>query len=369
MKHKFLIMAGGTGGHVFPALAVAHELIGRGHEVEWLGTARGIESRLIPETGIVLNIIPIEGIRGRGIFGLIKAPLLIAKAVMLSRKIIREKNINAVIGFGGFASGPGALAARTLNKPVITHEQNAIAGTTNKLSSRFASRILMAFAGAYKNLKTASVAQVVGNPVRQEIINLPAPSERVGAHSATTLRLLVVGGSLGALAINRLVPQAIAALDSQYSVSIVHQTGKDHFELTRELYREHKVDAEVKPFIADMASAYLQCDLVICRAGALTVSELMAAGIGAILIPLPHAIDDHQTANAKILEAAGAGILLPQSDLDAQKLATMIQQQFFINSAKVNQPRLIAMGEAARSLSIPQSAQLVADACEEAARG
>lgn len=369
MKHKFLIMAGGTGGHVFPALAVARELIARGHDIEWLGTDRGIESRLVPEAGILLHKIPIEGVRGRGLIGLLKAPFLIVKAVLASRGIIKNSGVDAVIGFGGFASGPGALAAKLLGKPVITHEQNAIAGTTNKLSARFATKILMAFDGAYSKPEFASRAQIVGNPVRREIIDVLPPKQRVTVRETQALRLLVVGGSLGALALNRLIPHAIAKLNDHCVVKVLHQTGQAHHDATRTLYQELGVEAEVVPFITDMARAYTQCDLVICRAGALTVSELMAVGIGAVLIPLPNAIDDHQTANAKILENAGAGIVMAQSELTAEQLAHLLQQHFFINSAEVNQSKLIAMGEAARALAIPQSAQLVANACEEAARG
>lgn len=371
MAKTFLVMAGGTGGHVFPALAVARELMSRGHQVQWLGTARGIEAQLVPAAGIPLNIIPIEGVRGRGILGLVKAPLLIVKAVLMARAIIRTQKIDGVIGFGGFASGPGALAAWTLGKPVVTHEQNAVAGTTNRLSANFAKKILVAFEGAYKKPGLSARAQVVGNPVRAEICQLPAPEARVTSHSPRELRLLVLGGSLGAQAINQLIPEALALIDSDCALRVRHQTGRQHGETTDNLYRARAPGkaVAVEPFIADMAEAYAWADLVICRAGALTVSELMAAGVGALLIPLPHAIDDHQTANAMILQRAGAGQVLAQSEITKESLARLIQQQFFTHAKGVNQAALIAMGEAARRLAVVQSAQLVADACEEILSG
>lgn len=375
-QKNILVMAGGTGGHVFPALAVANELMARGHNVQWLGTAKGIESHIIPAANIPLHIIPIEGVRGRGMAGLLKAPWLILKAMLAAKKIIKAQSIDAVIGFGGFASGPGGLAAWLSRKPLVIHEQNAIAGTTNKLSSRFATKVLAAFPRAFEKANGSAElvrrVQLVGNPVRQEIIELPDAVKRISGHRDDCLRILVLGGSLGALAINRLMPSVAALLQQKnLPVEIMHQAGKQHVEITQQAYISAGVSFSVNvvPFIADMASSYAWADIVICRAGALTVSELMAAGCGALLIPLPNAIDDHQMANGNILVNAGAGQVYRQKELTALILANDIEKLFFVDANRVNQAQLIAMGEAARALSIPQSAQLVADACEEVTRG
>lgn len=358
-----MIMAGGTGGHVFPALAVAEVLRKRGAHVEWLGTPRGIENSLVPAANIELHHISVEGVRGRGLLGLVKAPFLIILAVLQAISIFRKVKPDMVLGFGGFASGPGGVAAKLLSKPLVIHEQNAIAGTTNGLLSKIATRVLSAFDGAFS---AANInAQVVGNPVREAIVNLPEPLERYDERAAKkeALHLLVLGGSLGAKAINDLVPQALAKLPAHERPIVRHQAGKNHLEATIANYMQHQVNAKVDAFVDDMAAAYAWADIVICRAGALTVSELAAAGVAALLIPLPTAIDDHQTHNAGILTRVGAGIAIAQQQLTAEKLAVLLIDQLH------ERANLKRMATNARSLALPQAAETVATICVEVARG
>lgn len=361
---QVLVMAGGTGGHVFPALAVADELRARGALINWLGTARGIETRLVPAANIPLHFISVEGVRGRGVAGLLKAPFLIIYAVLQSLQIMRRIKPDVVIGFGGFASGPGGLAAVLSGIPLVIHEQNAVAGTTNRLLAKIARRILAAFPDAFIGRSEPDV-QVVGNPVRQQIQQLASPSVRYQTRidQQLPLRLLVVGGSLGAKAINELVPEAVSHLPLNVRPQIWHQTGKIHAEATTALYMKHQVNAKVDAFIDDMAAAYAWADLVICRAGALTVSELMMTGVASILIPLPSAIDDHQTFNAKNLTDVGAGIALVQKDLTAAKLAALLLTEL------ADRNHLKSMAEKAQQLAKPNSACDVANVCEEVARG
>jgi UDP-N-acetylglucosamine--N-acetylmuramyl-(pentapeptide) pyrophosphoryl-undecaprenol N-acetylglucosamine transferase len=320
-----LIMAGGTGGHVFPALAVAEHLRARGIQVNWLGTAKGIETNLVPKAGFTLHLIRVEGVRGRGLIGLLKAPFLIINAIFQALAVIRKTQVDVVLGFGGFASGPGGVAAKIAGKPLLIHEQNAVAGTTNRILSHLSARVLSAFDGAFKNAKTLGV-EVVGNPVRSAIYQLVPVTERYNTRTQQQLplRLLVLGGSLGAKAINELVPNAIAGMDVAARPEIWHQSGMMHQETTSALYKHHQLNARVDAFIEDMAGAYGWADMIICRAGALTVSELMAAGVSAALIPLPSAIDDHQTWNARVLTRAGAAVALVQRELTAEKLTTQL---------------------------------------------
>lgn len=357
-----LIMAGGTGGHVFPALAVAEELRARGANLNWLGTGRGIENRLVPAADIPLHLIKVEGVRGRGIIGLVKAPFLIIYALLQALSVIRQVKPTVVLGFGGFASGPGGLAAKLSGVPLVIHEQNAVAGTTNRLLAKIATKVLAAFPNAFRG---AVDEQVIGNPVRNQIKHLDGPSDRyVGREQQKLpLQLLVVGGSLGAKAINDLIPQALAELPLESRPTIWHQSGRGHVEATTALYMQHQVNAKVTEFIDDMAAAYAWADLVICRAGALTVSELMMAGVASVLIPLPSAIDDHQTFNAKNLSDAGAGIALVQKDLTAAKLAALLLTEL------ANRNYLMLMAEKAQQLAKPAAAAQVADICEEVARG
>jgi len=357
-----LIMAGGTGGHVFPALAVADKLRARGATLNWLGTARGIENRLVPAANIELHLIKVEGVRGRGVIGLVKAPFLIIYALLQALSVIRQIKPDVVLGFGGFASGPGGLAAKLSGTPLVIHEQNSVAGTTNRLLAKIANKVLAAFPYAFGD---SGKERVVGNPVREQIKNLAAVQVRYGARAQqhSPLQLLVVGGSLGAKAINDLIPQALAVLPLESRPVVWHQTGRGHVDATTALYMQHQVDAKVAEFIDDIASAYAWADVVICRAGALTVSELMMAGVASILIPLPSAIDDHQTFNAKNLTAAGAGIALVQKDLTAAKLAALLLTEL------ADRHHLMSMAEKAQQLAKPDAAAQVADICEEVAHG
>ncbi|WP_444901092.1 undecaprenyldiphospho-muramoylpentapeptide beta-N-acetylglucosaminyltransferase [Microbulbifer sp. SSSA007] len=348
---KFLVMAGGTGGHVFPALAVAKALHDQGASVEWLGTERGIEARLIPEADIPLHFIRVEGVRGKGKLALLKAPLQIIRAVSQARAVIKKVQPDLVLGFGGFATGPGGVASRVCGVPLIIHEQNAVAGTTNRLLSRIANRVLEAFPSGLPG------AVQVGNPVRSEIASLPEPQLRIGTESP--LRLLVLGGSLGAVAINELVPRAIAQLPISLRPQVVHQSGERHLDLAQEAYRTAGIEAEVVPFISDMAEAYSAADLIICRAGALTVSEIAAAGVGAIMVPFPFAIDDHQTRNGEWLQSAGGAIVVQQNAMDVQALSMLLQE--LLSSPK----KLLEMAEAARRAAKTDATEQVVTACSE----
>lgn len=364
VKNNFsvLIMAGGTGGHVFPALAVAEELRARGAIINWLGTARGIENRLVPSANIQLHLMKVEGVRGRGFLGLLKAPFLIVYALLQALRIIHHVKPDVVLGFGGFASGPGGLAAKLSGRPLVIHEQNAVAGTTNRLLAKIADKVLAAFPRAFGD---AFGELIVGNPVREQIKKLSPVQIRYGARAQQKLplQLLIVGGSLGAKAINELVPQALAELPVDLRPTIWHQTGKGHSDTTNVLYRRYQVNANVVEFIDDMAAAYAWADVVICRAGALTVSELMVAGAASVLIPLPSAIDDHQTFNAKNLTDVGAGIALAQKNLTAAKLAALLLTEL------ADRDHLMSMAEKAQQQAKPFAAVQVADVCEEVARG
>ena len=353
---RVMIMAGGTGGHVFPALAVAAELASRGIAVNWLGTRHGIEAELVPQRGYPIHFLTIEGIRGTGLVRWLKAPFLMVAAIFQAMRIMRLFKPDAVLGLGGFASGPGGIAAWMMRTPLVIHEQNAVAGTTNKLLARFAARILAAFPGVLPN------SEWCGNPVRAEIAALPDPATRI-AQPGRRLRLLVLGGSQGALAINELVPQAVVQLNEDSRPDIRHQCGRLHEEKTHEAYRNSGVTAEIVPFIADMAEAYGWADYVVCRSGALTVSELAAAGVGSLLIPYPHAIDDHQTGNALWLAESGAAEIIQQSEITAEWLAQHLQQVLSNPYLLMQQARL------ARTLAKSSAAQTVANVCEEVCGG
>lgn len=346
-------MAGGTGGHVFPALAVAHCLRERGAELHWLGTSAGIEARLVPAAEIPLHTLNVAGLRGKGLRNRLVGVVGLVRALWQAVATVHRLKPDVVLGFGGYASGPGGVAARLLRKPLVIHEQNAVAGTTNRILARIATRVLEAFPGTL-----SSYAVCTGNPVREDIARLPAPDERgVGQHQP--LRLLVLGGSLGALAINSLVPAALAQLVPDQRPLVRHQCGEKHLETTLQGYRDAGVTAEVQPFVEDMAEAYGWADFVICRAGALTVSELATAGVGALLVPFPAAIDDHQTANARWLADKGAALLVQQQDLDADGLAQTL-------SRLLAEPRQLAdMANRARTLARADATRQVAIACEE----
>jgi len=345
-------MAGGTGGHVFPALAVAQELRDRDVTVTWLGTRRGIEAELVPNHKFPIDYIDVEGVRGRGILKLLKAPFVLIKAIWQSVAVIRNQKPDVVLGLGGFASGPGGVAARLLGLPLVIHEQNAIAGTTNKLLSKMANRVLEAFPGALPQ------GEWVGNPVRKGIAALPVHQQA----SDRPLRLLVLGGSLGALAINQQVPTALALLERSARPQVRHQCGRVNQADTEKAYGAAGVEASVEPFITDMAEAYGWADMVICRAGALTVAELTAAGVGALLIPYPYAIDDHQTKNGEWLVGQDAALLIQQSELTAEKLSALISEW------SGDRDKLQSMAVNARQMAKAGVAESMADVCMEICR-
>ncbi len=317
---RALIMAGGTGGHVIPALSLARGLAQEGVEVAWLGSPRGIENRLVPEAGIPLHRIAVTGLRGNGVAGWLLAPFNLTRAVWQAWRVIRTFDPQLVVGLGGFASGPGGLAAWLARRPLVIHEQNAVAGLTNRALSRLARRVYAAFPQAF-----GARGEVVGNPVRGEIAALGETPRTAEVMRGRRLRLLVVGGSLGAQALNERLPEALAALPETARPEVRHQAGRDKDAATRQGYAGQGVAAEVIPFIDDMAEAYGWADLVVCRAGALTVAELAAAARPALFVPFPFAVDDHQTANARALVEAGAARLLPQSDLTAATLAECLE--------------------------------------------
>ncbi|WP_299976374.1 undecaprenyldiphospho-muramoylpentapeptide beta-N-acetylglucosaminyltransferase [uncultured Pseudoteredinibacter sp.] len=358
--HSYLLMAGGTGGHVIPALTVAKELQQRGAEIQWLGTRKGIEAKLVPAAGIELHYLDVEGVRGKGIASLLKAPFLINKAIAQAAKVIRRVQPNAVLGMGGFASGPGGIAARLAGVPLVIHEQNAVAGTTNCLLAKLAAtRKLQAFPGALKG------AEQTGNPIREEVSELWNDDKRIEARlaSGASPRLLVLGGSLGAMAINEMMPAALKLLSAEQRPQVWHQCGERHLTSCRESYQLANVDARVDAFIEDMAAAYSWADFIVCRAGALTVSEIAAVGVAAVFVPFPHAIDDHQTKNAQWLLDAGAAKVIQQSELDADKLASLLEE--LLSDPEV----LVEMAAKGRALASPNATERVADVCVEAGHG
>lgn len=351
---RLLIMAGGTGGHVFPALATADVLREQGVHVEWLGTEKGIEARVVPAANITLNTIAVTGLRGKGIASFLSAPFNLIRAIWQAHQVIKRVKPDAVLGMGGFASGPGGLAAWLHRIPVVIHEQNALPGMTNRILSRIAKKVLQAFPGAFPKLK---VEHTIGNPVRGPILGLSEPDIRFEDREGP-IRLLVVGGSLGAQAINRLLPEVLSEMPVESRPVVWHQTGRTHFEATTEIYNQRNVEAKVVPFIDQMDEAFAWADLVLCRSGALTVSELAIAGVGSILVPFPYAVDDHQTANAQFLVAADAARLVQQSELSSDRLKTLLNE---LNQRDV----LLAMAKKARSQGQPLAGEKLAVACLE----
>ncbi|MBU2570108.1 MAG: undecaprenyldiphospho-muramoylpentapeptide beta-N-acetylglucosaminyltransferase [Gammaproteobacteria bacterium] len=316
MGARILIMAGGTGGHVFPALAVANYLVEQGWQMSWLGTKNGLESRVVPAHKIDIDWLSVAGVRGKGLFSKIRALLLLIKACGQAWWILRRRKPDVVLGMGGFVAGPGGLMAKLMGIPLVIHEQNRVPGTTNRLLARWANRVLEAFPGSFDKKINALWS---GNPLRKELIGIP---EKKARQPGEALRLLVIGGSQGAQVLNQVVPDAVAAVSG---LNVRHQTGEIMRTQVEQRYQELGVDAEVSAFIEDMAEAYRWADIAVCRAGAMTISELAAAGIPAVLIPLPHAIDDHQNANARYLADVGAAMILPQIDLSPETLAERIK--------------------------------------------
>jgi UDP-N-acetylglucosamine--N-acetylmuramyl-(pentapeptide) pyrophosphoryl-undecaprenol N-acetylglucosamine transferase len=350
-----LIMAGGTGGHVFPALSVARALRERGVTVVWLGTQAGMEARLVPANGFPIEWIRVAGIRGKGVLAWLLAPLRLAQAVVQARAVLRRLRPRAVLGAGGFVSGPGGIAAWLLRIPLLIHEQNAIAGLTNRWLSRLTNQVFEAFPGSFGR-RGARTARCIGNPVRADIAALPPPAERFAEHRGPT-RLLVLGGSQGAQRLNLLMPQALAQLDAAARPIVRHQTGARGHEAARAAYDAAGVAAEILPFIEDMAEAYAWADLAVCRSGALTVTELQAAGLGALLIPFPAAVDDHQTANAQVLVRSGAAEIIQERDLDAGVLSGLIRKLCG------DRARLLVMAETARAGAVTDAASVLAEYC------
>jgi UDP-N-acetylglucosamine--N-acetylmuramyl-(pentapeptide) pyrophosphoryl-undecaprenol N-acetylglucosamine transferase len=382
-----LIMAGGTGGHIFPGLAVADSLRGSGVDVRWLGARGGMECRKVPEWNIPLDVVDISGLRGKGALRWFAMPLKLLRAVYQAFRVLGRHRPSCAISFGGYAAGPGGLAARLRGIPLLVHEQNRIPGMTNRTLARFASRVLQAFPGSWDEKLNPITC---GNPVRRDVVALEAPETRLAGRSGA-IRILLTGGSQGALALNRLVPEAIGLLRESNQFEIRHQAGPRWVEETREAYetagmpcssgfsRDQNenmhvaaeaapadieksgtgIRVEVTEFIEDMAAAYAWADVVVCRAGALTVSEVAAAGVAALFIPFPHAVDDHQTRNAEYLVENGAALLLQESQTDARKLANVL------SSLAEDRARLVDMAMRGRAAAVPDAAARVADLCRE----
>jgi len=348
-----MITTGGTGGHIFPGLAVAAKLVARGWGVFWLGTREGMEAKLVPQHGVAFEGVAFGGIRGKGPRQLVLGPFALARACWQSRRIIRRRAPDVVLGLGGFASFPGALMSVAAAKPLVLHEQNAVAGLANRVLAYGADRILTGFPGAFGGRSSRKSAWV-GNPVRDPFVRIAPPEVRFAERSGP-LALLVVGGSLGAAGLNERVPKALALLRREARPRVVHQAGARHVEALRAAYREAGVDAECVAFIDDIAARYSETDLVVCRGGATTVAELAAVGVAAIVVPLPGAIADEQSANARFLVDAGAAVMVPQHELTPEALAARI--------LACTRPSLLAMAIAARKVARPDAADRVADAC------
>lgn len=353
-QRPVMIMAGGTGGHIFPGLAVAEVLERRGVPVVWLGAAGALETRLVPQRGIRLLELPVRGVRGKGWGTRLRAPWMLLRAVCAAWRALRREQPRSVLALGGYAAGPGGLAAFMRRVPLVVHEQNALPGVTNRVLARRARRVLSGFPDALPR------AERVGNPVRASIAALPPPAQRFAGRVAPA-RLLVLGGSQGARALNLALPGTLAQLPMDQRPEVWHQCGAQGMEAARGAYAEAGVVARIEPFIEDMAHAYAWADLAVCRAGALTLAELAAAGLGALLVPYPYAVDDHQTRNARFLVQAGAARLLPEQALDAATLARVLSELLS------DRARLLDMAEAARGEARTDAAERIADICLEVA--
>lgn len=354
-----LIMAGGTGGHIFPGLAVADRLRAQNVPVVWLGAVGGMEGTVVPAQGIELHVIPVSGLRGKGIKARLLAPLMLARALLRALAVVHKIKPRSVLSMGGYVAGPGGVAAWLLRRPLLVHEQNRVAGFTNRKLAALARHVLLGFAD------TLPRGEWVGNPVRTAISALPSPERRTAGRNGRP-RLLVLGGSLGAQALNHALPRALAQLPPAQRPEVLHQAGSRGLDEARSAYAQAGVQAQVVPFIDDMAGSYGWADLAVCRAGALTLAELAAAGLGALLVPYPHAVDDHQTRNAEVLVAAGAAELIQEDDLNEpphdarrllQRLAALLSDR----------PRMLSMAKAAHALAKPDAARSIAQLCIEVA--
>jgi UDP-N-acetylglucosamine--N-acetylmuramyl-(pentapeptide) pyrophosphoryl-undecaprenol N-acetylglucosamine transferase len=354
-----LILAGGTGGHVFPGLAVAAQLRSLGCEVIWLGVRRGVEASVVPRCGIEIHFVRVGGLRRRGWLGWLLAPVRVGLATIECIRLIRRLRPDAVLGMGGFVSGPAGVAAWLLRRPLLVHEQNSIPGLTNRVLAPLANRVMEAFPGSFP----ARVKPLyTGNPVREEIARIPAPAARMTERTGR-LRLLVLGGSQGARTLNEVVPAALAALPDPSLVEVRHQAGEKNLSSARASYTASHLDVQPVAFIDDMGGAYGWADLVVCRAGATTVAELAVAGAASVLVPFPFAVDDHQTKNARRLVESGAAVLVPEGEFNAGRLSRLLEE--FLHA----RDRLLRMAEAARAIAVPDAAQRVARHCLEAAHG
>lgn len=354
MSKKALVMAGGTGGHIMPGLAVAVELKQRGWQVQWLGNPEKMEGKLVPQHGIELLPMAFSGLRGKGLASLVKLPFTMLTACFAARRAIKHAKPDMVLGMGGYVSFPGALIAKLAGIPVVVHEQNAVAGTANKSIAKFATKVLTGFPNVLPN------AQMVGNPVRQDLLHIDTPEVRY-AQRQGPLRILVVGGSLGAMALNTLVPEAVGLIPMEQRPIVVHQSGEQHLAVLQEAYAKAGVEARCVAFIDDMATELSQADIIICRAGAMTVAEVAAVGVAALFVPLPTAIDDHQTANAGWLSKEQAALSYAQKDLKSSQLSEILQTY--------SREQLKDMAIKARQMAYVHATQDIADACVSVAKG
>lgn len=352
MSKTLLIMAGGTGGHIFPALAVGEQMREQGWRVVWLGNPEGMEARLVPQHGFEMVWLKFAALRGKGLMRKLLLPFNLLRGFWQAQQVVRQVQPNVVLGMGGYITFPGGMMASLLGKPLVLHEQNSVAGLANRVLSGVADRVATGFPEVFKK------GVWVGNPVRPEIAAIAPPAERMAGREGA-LRLLVIGGSLGAQALNEVIPQGMALLGANELPQIVHQAGEKHIEALKAAYAASGVSAHCVSFIDDMAGAYEWADLVICRAGALTVAELAAAGVASILVPFPHAVDDHQTGNAKFLVNVGGAFLMPQSEMSADAIALI---------RNYSRGQLLEMAEKARSLAKPEATQDVANICAESAK-
>jgi len=351
--YTLMVMAGGTGGHVYPAIAVADALHAQGWQIVWLATEGGMENRLIADKPYETAMMTMQGVRGKGIMGWLTLPVKLVRAFSQARAAIKQYQPHVVLGMGGFAAFPGGVMAKLAGVPLVIHEQNSVAGLTNKVLAKIANRVLTGFPNAL-----GAKGEVVGNPVREGISGLPTPEQRFAEHHGV-LRVLVVGGSLGAVALNTLLPKAFAQLPLNARPKIIHQSGEKQIEALKKAYADAGVAADCRAFIHDMAEVYAWADLVICRAGALTVAELANVGAASILVPFPFAVDDHQTTNAAYLAQAGAAQLIQQRDLDIAQLAALLQT--------LDRATCLQMAQKARALARPQATRQVAAVCQQLA--
>jgi UDP-N-acetylglucosamine--N-acetylmuramyl-(pentapeptide) pyrophosphoryl-undecaprenol N-acetylglucosamine transferase len=348
MSRTILIMAGGTGGHIYPGLAVADALRAQGWNIVWLGAPNSMEAELVPKHGYPVAWVNFSGVRGKGVMRLLTLPFTLLRALGQSADAIFRHRPDVILGMGGYITMPGGLMAAILRRPLVIHEQNSIAGMSNKVLAKLSTRVLSGFPEVLKG------TQWCGNPVRADIAAVAEPQARF-ANRSGKLNVLVVGGSLGAQALNEALPKALALMSEAERPNVLHQTGKKHFDNVKKLYEQAGMQADIRAFLDDMAQQYANADVVICRAGALTIAELAAAGVASVLVPFPHAVDDHQTYNARFLSEQGAAVLLPQTELNAEKLAQLLRE--------MTREKLLAMAQAARNLAKPDATQQVAQVC------